>query len=82
MEERQILAAAQQSKWMITLHAAFQDELNLYLIMDFLPGGDLSTLLMRADEGEFDFSEDAARFYTAEILLALEELHSLHYVHR
>lgn len=82
MEERQILSAAVDSKWIVTLHAAFQDEQNLYLIMDFIPGGDLSSLLMRADEGEVELNEDAARFYIAEIVLALEDLHRLDYVHR
>ncbi|KAJ3415027.1 Serine/threonine-protein kinase MRCK beta [Chytridiales sp. JEL 0842] len=63
MEERNALVFSQDSRWITTLYAAFQDEENLYLVMDGMP-------------------EDQARFYIAEILMALEELHGYHYIHR
>ncbi len=50
----------------------------MYLVMDFLPGGDLMTLLMRKDV----LSEDESRFYIAETILALETVHKVNYIHR
>ena len=46
--------------------------------MEYLPGGDLMTLLMRKDI----LLEEEARFYTAEIVLAIESVHKLNYIHR
>ncbi|KAK7061012.1 Serine/threonine-protein kinase [Paramarasmius palmivorus] len=60
------------------LFYSFQDPLYLYLIMEFLPGGDLMTMLMKYDV----FSEDVTRFYMAECILAIEAVHNLGYIHR
>ena len=46
--------------------------------MEFLPGGDLMTMLMKYDV----FSEDVTRFYMAECILAIEAVHELGYIHR
>lgn len=46
--------------------------------MEFLPGGDLMTMLIKYDT----FSEDATRFYMAECVAALEAVHDLGFVHR
>jgi protein-serine/threonine kinase len=46
--------------------------------MEFLPGGDLMTMLMKYDY----FSEDVTRFYMAECILAIEAVHNLGYIHR
>ena len=46
--------------------------------MEFLPGGDLMTMLMKYDV----FSEDVTRFYLAECILAIEAVHNLGYIHR
>jgi protein-serine/threonine kinase len=46
--------------------------------MEFLPGGDLMTMLMKYDV----FSEDVTRFYMAECILAIEAVHALGYIHR
>ena len=46
--------------------------------MEFLPGGDLMTMLMKYDV----FSEDVTRFYMAECILAIEAVHSIGYIHR
>jgi protein-serine/threonine kinase len=81
MEERQVLASL-ESRWMTTLFASFQDDVNLYLVMEYLPGGDLASLIMKADEGMLEIDEDFVRFYVAEILLALQDLHAAKYVHR
>ena len=46
--------------------------------MEYLPGGDMMTLLMRKDT----LTEDEARFYVAETVLAIESIHKHNYIHR
>jgi len=46
--------------------------------MEFLPGGDLMTMLIKYDT----FSEDVSRFYMAECVMAIEAVHSLGFIHR
>ncbi|CAF1425308.1 unnamed protein product [Adineta steineri] len=75
-EERNIMAFS-NSDWIVKLHYAFQDAKNLYMIMDYMPGGDLITLLER-----YEISESSARFYCAEVVLALDAIHNLGYIHR
>lgn len=50
----------------------------MYLVMEYLPGGDLFSLMIRNNK----FSEDVIQFYLAEITLALNALHTLGFVHR
>ncbi|KAG0333491.1 Serine/threonine-protein kinase MRCK alpha [Podila humilis] len=108
MEERQVLAI--NSEWFPKLYAAFQDEVNLYLVMEYAPGGDLYSILDKkqdeldkaqadrestgidsaenvdddgsSDEEDTTLSEDEIRFYIAEIVLAVSELHKHNYIHR
>ncbi|KZP25554.1 kinase-like protein [Athelia psychrophila] len=75
--ERDVLAES-TSPWVVQLFYSFQDPMYLYLIMEFLPGGDLMTMLMKYDV----FSEDVSRFYMAECILAIEAVHKLGYIHR
>lgn len=77
-EERNIMATA-RSQWLTSLKYAFQDEICLYFVMDYQPGGDLFGLLLR--EGG-TIPESAAIFYLGEILLALNDLHEMGFVHR
>ncbi|XP_051900978.1 serine/threonine-protein kinase MRCK alpha-like isoform X2 [Pristis pectinata] len=77
-EERDILVKG-RGRWITTLHYAFQDELYLYLIMDYYAGGDLLTLLSKFEDR---LPEDLARFYVAEMVLAIDSIHQLNYVHR
>ncbi|KAI8800891.1 kinase-like domain-containing protein, partial [Cladochytrium replicatum] len=79
MEERNALVFARSSTWMTTLFAAFQDEENLYLVMEYASGGSLRSLINSKDD---PMSEEDARFYVGEMLLALEELHNMNYIHR
>ena len=72
--------AKAKSEWLTSLHCSFQDHENLYLVMEFHPGGDLLSLLGRREGGVL--SEEEARFYIAEVILALHSLHSMGYVHR
>jgi protein-serine/threonine kinase len=60
------------------LIASFQDASNLYLVMDYMPGGDFLGLLIR----ENILSEPVARFYIAEMIVCVEEAHALHCIHR
>jgi serine/threonine protein kinase len=55
-----------------------QDVHHLHLIMEFLPGGDMMTLLIKEDT----FTEDATRFYMAEAVLALDSIHQAGFIHR
>ncbi|CAA7390508.1 unnamed protein product [Spirodela intermedia] len=75
--ERNLLAEV-DSNCIVKLYFSFQDEEFLYLIMEYLPGGDLMTLLMRKDT----LTEDEARFYVGETILAIESIHKYNYVHR
>uniref|UniRef100_F1KQC0 non-specific serine/threonine protein kinase n=1 Tax=Ascaris suum TaxID=6253 RepID=F1KQC0_ASCSU len=77
-EERDVLVYGDR-RWITNLHFAFQDERNLYLIMDYYVGGDLLTLLSKF---EVRIPEDMARFYVAEMVLAIDSVHRLGYVHR
>jgi len=71
-------ALATEDSWLTKLHFSFQDEMSLYLVMEYVPGGDLMGLLVRVDT----LTEPQARFYAAEIVLALEAVHKLDYIHR
>ncbi|KAF2869991.1 kinase-like domain-containing protein [Massariosphaeria phaeospora] len=75
--ERDILAEA-DSPWVVKLHTTFQDNTFLYMLMEFLPGGDLMTMLIKYEI----FTEDITRFYMAELVLAIEAVHKLGFIHR
>jgi protein-serine/threonine kinase len=75
--ERDILAES-DSPWVVKLYNTFQDDICLYLLMEFLPGGDLMTMLIKYEV----FSEDITRFYIAELVLAIEAVHKLDFIHR
>ncbi|KAG7020575.1 Serine/threonine-protein kinase 38 [Cucurbita argyrosperma subsp. argyrosperma] len=75
--ERNLLAEV-DSRCIVKLFYSFQDSEFLYLIMEYLPGGDIMTLLMREDV----LSEDVARFYIAESVLAIHSIHQHNYIHR
>lgn len=77
-EERDVLVYGNRD-WITNLHYAFQDETNLYLVMDYYPGGDLLTLLSKFEDR---LNEDMTRFYIAEMILAIDSVHKLNYVHR
>jgi len=61
---------------------AFQDARALYLLMDYLPGGDLFQLLVSGPFRGGQFPVDIAQFYAAEVLVALEYIHANEYVYR
>uniref|UniRef100_A0A672P0G6 non-specific serine/threonine protein kinase n=1 Tax=Sinocyclocheilus grahami TaxID=75366 RepID=A0A672P0G6_SINGR len=77
-EERDVLVNG-DCQWITRLFYAFQDDNFLYLVMDYYVGGDLLTLLSKFEDR---LPEDMARFYLAEMVLAIDSVHQLHYVHR
>ncbi|XP_026633384.1 myotonin-protein kinase isoform X5 [Microtus ochrogaster] len=77
-EERDVLVKGDR-RWITQLHFAFQDENYLYLVMEYYVGGDLLTLLSKFGER---IPAEMARFYLAEIVMAIDSVHRLGYVHR
>lgn len=67
-----------QHPFIVKLHYAFQTDTKLYMILDYINGGELFSHLKR--EGRF--SEERVRLYAAEIVLVLAHLHSLDIVYR
>ena len=77
--ERDILTEVEHP-FIVKLHYAFQTEGKLYLVLDFMRGGDLYTRLSK--EQCWKLKEADARFYVAELVLALEHLHKLGVIYR
>lgn len=75
--ERHVLVAANH-QFVCQLCYAFQNKDFLYLVMEFLPGGDLMTLLIERDT----LTEDDSRFYIAEMVVAIDTIHKLGFIHR
>ncbi len=63
--------------FVVQLFYAFQDDRYLYMVMEYMPGGDLVNLM-----SNYDVPEKWARFYTAEVVLALDCIHSMGFIHR
>ncbi|KDQ60624.1 hypothetical protein JAAARDRAFT_31588 [Jaapia argillacea MUCL 33604] len=75
--ERYILSRVHHP-FIVDLFATFQDSLNVYMLMSYVPGGELFTHLRRAGR----FTPDVTRFYLATIILALKYLHSFNIIYR
>lgn len=77
--ERDVLAKADDNnRWLTVLYYSFTDSTHLYMVMEFMPGGDLMSLLMKEDT----FSEHVTRFFMAEAAHAISSVHALGYIHR
>lgn len=77
--ERDLMSAASSiCRWIVRLVYSFQDVDHLYLVMEYMGGGDMLNLLIQRDT----FPESMAKFYVAEMILAIEEAHKLGYIHR
>ncbi|XP_059574414.1 ribosomal protein S6 kinase alpha-4 isoform X1 [Alligator mississippiensis] len=76
--ERAVLGRVRGAPFLVTLHYAFQTRTRLHLVLDYVPGGELFSHLAQRER----FPEPAARFYTAEVLVALEHLHKLGIIYR
>ncbi|CCA67867.1 probable Serine/threonine-protein kinase gad8 [Serendipita indica DSM 11827] len=77
LHERLVLTKV-SSPFIVPLKWSFQSESKLYLVLSYVNGGELFHHLQR----EQKFNEERSRFYAAELLLALEHLHSLNIVYR
>ena len=75
--EREILSKL-HNPFIVNMYYAFQDSNNLYLVMDYLKGGDLRFHLTR----HIHFSEEQSRFFICNLLVALEYIHSQDIIHR
>jgi CRP-like cAMP-binding protein len=72
----------EDTSFIMQSRCAFQDKTCLYLVMDFMPGGDLFQMLVHGTGARGAFKPAAARFYASEVFLALEFLHHRHFVYR
>ncbi|GFF55348.1 cAMP-dependent protein kinase type 2 [Aspergillus udagawae] len=76
-DERRMLNRVRHP-FLITLWGTWQDARNLYMVMDFVEGGELFSLLRKSQR----FPNPVAKFYAAEVTLALEYLHSQQIIYR
>ncbi len=67
-----------QTDFCCNIHSTFQDSKYLYMVIDYLPGGELSKIIKKS----VFMSEIDARFYIAEIILAFEQLHKMNIIYR
>ncbi len=75
--ERDILAEA-DNEWVVKLFFSFQDSENLFFVMEYIPGGDMMSLLIKLGT----FPEHLTLFYIAELVCAIESVHKMGFIHR
>ncbi|EIE92485.1 hypothetical protein RO3G_17007 [Rhizopus delemar RA 99-880] len=75
--EKHILESV-ANPFLVNLWGTFQDDANLYMVMDYVPGGELFSVLRKSKR----FPDHVAKFYAAEVALAIEYLHNKHVIYR
>ncbi|GAA6032758.1 hypothetical protein JCM8097_000777 [Rhodosporidiobolus ruineniae] len=75
--EREMLERVRHP-FLVNLWGTFKDSKNLYMVMDFVAGGELFSLLRKSQR----FPDPVAKFFAAEVALALDYLHSLDIIYR
>ena len=78
IRNEQLFMSKVKSPWIVDLKASFQEDDFIYLVMEFCPGGDFMNLLIKKDI----LTEEEARFYIAELILAVDSIHKLDCIHR
>jgi len=78
LTEKNVLQVAGSHPLIIGLNYAFQNDHRLYLIMEFAPGGDMENQIRKKKK----FNEQESRLYIAEIICAIENLHSHNIIFR
>jgi serine/threonine protein kinase len=78
--EKRILEQNNTNPFLLSLYFAFQTVENLYMVIDYCPNEDLSVLLNKQPDSCLD--ERVVKFYMAEIILAIEDLHRRNYIYR
>ncbi|KAF8302932.1 Nuclear Dbf2-related kinase [Trypanosoma cruzi] len=77
--EKDVMAeAAAKNDWVVRLHLSFQDETYLYMVMEYMPGGDMISWLCLKQK----FDLESTRFYIAELSAAVASVHEMCFVHR
>ncbi|VDN59470.1 unnamed protein product [Dracunculus medinensis] len=76
--EKSVFETASNHPFLVGLHSCFQTDSRLFFVIEFVPGGDLMFHMQRQRK----LPEDHARFYSAEIILALHFLHSRGIIYR
>ena len=79
MEEKESMILGRDSEWLTRLHMSFQDESAVYLVMEYLAGGSLKGFI---DSLEQPLDEPGVLFYVAEMILSIDEVHRLGFIHR
>lgn len=74
--ERKVLESIRNEPFLVTMHYAFQSKTKLFLILDYVNGGELFTHLYQRDR----FKENDVKIYIGELILALEKLHKVSFV--
>jgi len=78
IEAEKDILMEEESEYLVQGLYSFQDSEFLYFVMEYLPGGDFKTLISNLGL----LSESDAAFYVAEMILAVNDLHKLGYIHR
>lgn len=76
--EREVLLKASDHPFIVRLHYTFQNEKNLYFVLDYCYGGELFNFLQKRGR----LNEDEARFYASQLVLAIEHLHKHNIIYR
>lgn len=76
--ERNVLIAMKDQPFFVRIHYTFQTETKLYFVLDYCPGGEMFTILQKKHK----LAEGEAKFYAAQLILAIESLHKRNILYR